>query len=536
MDANSREIIACVRGNSGITPEELSSRLGVSERTLRNRVKQTNTALDGCASVTLHRGKGYSFLVTNEETLASLLSSEEPVCERRLPTTPADRSRFILDNLLTRQEWVTLDELAGMLCISRATVSNDLKVVEARFEEYGLVIERRPCYGIRVKGGEFARRICLANSIATADGCAEGLTAPSMSPDEQRRTFSRIEACVQGVMADDKTLHVNSLVFRNLVVHIMVAYMRCDQGFSIALDQDGLKRLSGTPEYAVAEKIAQSIEHEFDMRFPVDEVGYVAIHLAGKETLQTFADEDDERGIVISDEVWDLVSSMLELVWKTFHYDFRGDLELHMNLARHVVPLSYRLRYNMRVENPLLPDIRSRFPLAYSMAQDSGSLLVEHYGAPLSAGETGYIALAFALALERQRTSLPKKSILMVCATGMGSARLLEHIYRREFGDYIGDIFMCDVNHVDDYDFSGIDYVFTTVPLAHELPVPVREVKLFLESSDVEDTRKFFRDRSEACDFSTRFDQALFFPHLSFSTKHDVLNYLCEQVSHERLV
>jgi lichenan operon transcriptional antiterminator len=66
--------------------------------------------------------------------------------------------------------------------------------------------------------------------------------------------------------------------------------------------------------------------------------------------------------------VWDIVSKMLDMVWTRFHYDFRGDLELRMNLARHIVPLTVRLQYHLQIKNPLLTDIKHRFQLAYSMA------------------------------------------------------------------------------------------------------------------------------------------------------------------------
>ena len=71
----------------------------------------------------------------------------------------------------------------------------------------------------------------------------------------------------------------------------------------------------------------------------------------------------------------------------------------------------------------------------------------------------GYLALAFALAIERQNTELPKKNILIVCASGKGSAQLLHYRYRQEFGSYVGRIETCDVSNVKKVDFKDIDYV-----------------------------------------------------------------------------
>lgn len=133
-----------------------------------------------------------------------------------------------------------------------------------------------------------------------------------------------------------------------------------------------------------------------------------------------------------------MVSQMLDAVYEAFLFDFRSDLELRMNLAQHIVPLAVRLQYNMKLKNPLLKDIKARFPMAYAIALHSSSILTERYGHELKDDEVGYLALAFALAIERQNTELPKKNILIVCASGKGSAQLLHYRYRQEFGSYVG--------------------------------------------------------------------------------------------------
>lgn len=170
-------------------------------------------------------------------------------------------------------------------------------------------------------------------------------------------TMQLIADCVERVtVAEGFT--VNSLLYQNLLVHIAVALLRIEHGCYVPIDPHRLSSMRGTREFAVAQMIAHAIADKTGIILPDEEAAYIAIHLAGKQTL--YAPEDD-RGLVISDEVWDLVSRMLELVWQAFRFDFRGDLELRMNLARHIVPLSVRLRYNMKLKNPMLADIKRRY-------------------------------------------------------------------------------------------------------------------------------------------------------------------------------
>lgn len=222
---------------------------------------------------------------------------------------------------------------------------------------------------------------------------------------------------------------------------------------------------------------------------------------------------------------------MLDVVKESLGYDFGNDIELRMNLARHVAPLLVRMQHNMKVQNPLLSDIRIGFPLGYAMAMDASAVLTQATGSKLSDEEIGYIALDFALALKRRSTSYPRKNILIVCASGAGSARLLEQQYRQEFGSYLGKITTCDINGLETIDFDKIDYVFATVPLDRELPVPVRQVSYFLDTQQIENVRNDLAADAEEFDIVDYFDARLFFPHLSFTTKTEAIDFLCDRTA-----
>lgn len=114
----------------------------------------------------------------------------------------------------------------------------------------------------------------------------------------------------------------------------------------------------------------------------------------------------------------------------------------------------------------------------------------------------------------------------------------MEYRYRREFGDYIDRIEVCDAQHVATADLSDIDYVFTTVPLAERLPVPVREVGYFLDDQDVTAIRGLFQNEggTAAAGVLSHLDRRLFFTHLSETTKDAVLERLCRNISAIRTV
>ena len=558
-------MVAYLRENPGALPSDVAQHFGVSERTLRMYVRQANESLDGIAHLGVARGNGYQMRVEDEAALDSWLATRTNPRASTVPKTPSERVIYLLNDLLLRSDWVTLGDLSSILYVSKSTLSRDLQEVERCLGEYGLKLEKRPHHGILVTGDEMSRRLCLANLALSTDSFAAlfsggagsagdagsaASTAPAAPAGARqgeawdagfRETVSGIlddvAACVERAI-NNQGFQINSASYQNLLVHICVAVLRIRNGYAIPAPVDDMASLLGSREYQVAQEIADSIERTFDLELPVEEVAYIAIHLAGKRALDILpaGEGSGDEGLVISEEVWNVVSRMLDTVWDIYRFDFRNDLELRMNLARHIVPLTVRLRYHMDLRNPLLADIRVRYPLAYSMAIDSSTVLAEEYEARLSDDEVGYLALAFALALERLKTEAPKKNILMVCASGAGSARLLEYRCRQEFGAYINQITTCDVLNIESIDFSDIDYVFTTVPIHRQLPVPVREVQYFLDVEEVEGVRDFLREnaRREPDSILSYFDAKLFFPHLPFHTKQEVLDFLVERVAAER--
>lgn len=528
-----RELIQAINRNAGVTARQLATSLNVSERTVRTYVKRANERLEGSARILRMRDGGYHLIIDDEEAFTRLISAPHDGSIRfgRIPQSHAERVRFLIDDLLSRDTWITVEDLAGMVYVSSRTLSDDLHVVDRELARYDLVLERRPHYGMRVAGTEANRRLCLAGNVV--DGMLRPLVrqmqGESGRASDTKVQLSQISACVHDVLADER-FEISSFAYQNLIVHVAVMLQRASMDCFIPPDSVPTEQFEGSKVYRIARHLAQRLEECFAIRLPREEAAYLAIHLEARQMLQGYDSVPAGQQLIISDDVWDAVTEMLTIVRDAFHHDFIGDLELRMNLAQHLAPLMVRLSYNLHVENPLVSDIREKYPLAWAMAVEAAAVL-EHRVAMPSNEEIGYIALAFALALERGRVDRPKKNILIVCASGRGSARLLEHRYLQEFGDCLGSVQTCDVLHLGGIDFSRIDYVFSTVPLKHSLPVPVREVGFFLDERDVLDVRRVLLDEARPMSDASVFLPELFFPHCVLRSREDALDLLCERVA-----
>lgn len=525
-----QDVVKRIPRKGGIKLSELADGLAVSERTVRRHINQANQSMIGIASIAFNQDYGYCISVTDEAAFRSFLrGTVRSECLSR-----GYRVTLLLSNLLSRTDWVTIDCLAEQLCVSRRTASSDLREVEGCLEKYDLTLVSKPYHGIRVEGTEVAKRLCLANTVFEQflNGSEEPVTAcPSRGQESGCEvTIEAISQCVSEAL-ENETVRIGSEAYQNLFIHIAIAIVRIRNKMYVPLEDEGLLLFENSAEHVCAERIARALEARFNVELPESEVSYIALHLAGKRL--TLRSESASQPVTesIPDEIWDVVERMLGMVLNAFSIDLRCDLELRTNLARHLGPLAVRLRYGMMVDNPLLVEIKARFPLAWAIAADASHALQDVYGVLPDENEIGYIALAFALALERKGEEPEKKRVLVVCASGAGTARLLAHRCRQEFSAHVEAVETCDVSQLGAIDFDEFDYVLTTVEIPENVhvPIPVRKIGAFLDSQDVSSVLEMFH-QTEMAGLVRYFPPNLFCAHLQEQTRESVLEHMVSVV------
>lgn len=519
MDRRKRQILDILSEDEYDTAEDLAGQIHVGTKTIRNLLKEINQEMEPYgASIQSKYGVGYYLNIEDKERFDFFIQEYcTHLSDQYLPDTSEERIQYLLEYLFNSPSYVKLDELSDSLYISKRTLTADLKEVEQYLNKFNIKVIRKPNHGIRLEGGEFEARLCIASFSG------ERLHKGNESMDE-------IAACVSEVLKK-KDFQVPGTAYQNLVVHLYIAISRIMEGHYVPMPEEPLKNMSDRYEYQIAKEIVKQIETTFQISFPETEIVYIAIHLAGKKMMY-HVDETDQN-IIITQEISDLVTAMLERVYDLFKFDFRNDLELRMLLCQHLVPLSVRIRYDMDLKNPLLRDVKEKFCLSYTMACNAVTVINEHYQVLLSEDEIAYFAFAFALALERKKTKIEKKNILLVCSSGRGSAKLLQYKYQNSFKEYINEITACDVGSIYKVDFSKYDYIFTTVPITVFVPLPILEVQYFLDDKDMVNVRRVLTSE-KASSVGNYYERELFLPHLKLRTKEEVLRCMCQFVMEKK--
>ena len=524
MDNRIKRLTELISEKKYRTADELAKELKVSNKTVRTDIKNLNDLLrKSGAEIVSKSGYGYILKINDKEKFSKLdLSNKRNV----LPETSEERIQYIIEYMINIKEYVKVEDLSRMLFTSPKTLAGDLKEAEKILNSYSITLERKPYYGIRLKGEEFNLRLCIADYIEKKSSEKEKVKLI----DENE--MKKIATVIIDTLKKEK-FNISDVAFQNLIIHIQIALKRIEDNCYVPVEEEKLKEYISEKEFHIAEKCTHNLEKIFKIKFPESEIGYVAIHLAGKKLFKGNRIEDEN--FIIDQEISNIVNEMLKKIYDAFKFDFSRDLELRVALAQHLMPLRIRVKFDMKMKNPMLDKIKERFSLAYTMAKYASTTFYEYYKKNLSEDEIGYIALNLALALERQRKDINKKTVLLVCSSGKGSAELLAYTYKEAFGEYIKELITCSVYDLENIDFKNIDFILTTVPINIKVPIPIQEVEYFLEENNIRNIRKIF-NKEENESILRYYDKNLFLSDIDAETKEEVLEYMVNHIKKHKKI
>lgn len=514
------------------TNQKIAEELSVTARTVQNYVSELRSvlAVHG-ADIESKPRYGIRLIVTDAEKYSKFIDSLNADNSSTL-NSQKERVHYILDYLLVKKDMtIKYDDLCDQLYVSRTTLLNDLKIVKEYLKKYKISLVSIPKKGVQVVGTEFDMRLCIA-------GYSSNFILSSLNDPKNDYSHYKIKEISELLMKifEEEDYQVSSVSFQNLVSHMYVTIHRAannSTAMNISVERIQQFKVQHNHEFGIARRVAEEFSNVFDINMDENEIVYIAIHLAGKKLLNSKKNQNDN--IVISAEITQIINNVLQNIYELYNIDLRGDFELRMSLALHLLPLEVRLSYDMEMQNPMLKEIKSRFMLAYSIAVQACSILEVNYQKQITENEIGYFALYFNLALERLKKNTDKKNILVVCSSGRGTAELLAYQLKEEFSQRLGLIETTDVLQLANINLGKYDYLLTTVHIPYPVSIPILEVNYFLDNQDIKNVRKLFQFDS-LNSISKYYDKRLFFSNVDLKTKDEVLKYLSKEIAKVKIV
>lgn len=522
-----------------VTSKELAAHMGCSDRTIRTYYKTLVEKLDNHSGLDLisKQGYGYKLDILDDDAYADFLE-ENHINDHHFNyqsvTDINDRYNFLLNKLLFEQNEIYFDDLADELFVSRSTLSSDFKKIREKFKPYHLKIESKANKGVYVMGQERDKRRFImdyfidSGFINTMHSYVDNeLLNQKISFEEL--TIIVLDECREG------GLKLSDFVIQNLVIHIALAIRRITEGFRISKVSDDEVVLRGLAERRVAENILKRVSVSTGIHFPIEEVDYITLHLVSK---------GHGNSCHISEVLQEQVRQELIDSIDQINPTVKNDFQLIEGLLAHLSTMYIRLQGKVVMENPLTAEIQANYRDMYQLAERVVSNMPTFSPYTLSPNEIAYIALHFMAAKERYKEQR-KYNVLVICATGYGSAQMLKSRIENELGNLVSITDVIGYYEINDEKLKGIDFIVSSIDLSNLMfNIPVFTVSVFLNDEELKDIKQGIahlntsmanvEDHQSELSVKDVFDDYFsedYFFLMSDATKEDVLKKLAESIS-----
>ncbi|MBR0621917.1 MULTISPECIES: BglG family transcription antiterminator [Bacillus] len=509
--------------------EELTASFRLSDRSIRNLIKEANEQLkEAGAKIKTIRGKGYTLLTSDQDAFLLWLHQQKLPARSLVPVMPEERVRFMMRKLLLQPDYLKIDQLAEELFISRMTVSSDLKKGRELLARYGMTLVSKPGFGLKIEGDELQKRTCYADLLLEEEPALSHITEREQLhfPDISLETIRSIVL----TNLHQESLLIKDIALKNLVIHLAIAIQQTRKNQRISASTTRTQRSQVLMR--IAQKIIQQVSDTFHVILSEDETDYLVMHLLANQTWKEAAQHQTTV------EVQQAVAVFLQHIEKTSGHRFADDNILQQDLMLHMKPLLNRIQYGVSLQNPLLHEIKASYPYPFDLAV-SGLNALQLIRTP-NEDEAAYVALHIAASFERsQLDTSQKKKAIIVCGSGLGTARLLEIKLKAAFQH---ELEIVELYSYQDYLMSTTlpcDVIITTVPLASK-GKPVIQVSAFFEHHDVQRVNEVIHllngHGTPSKELMAFFQERLTLLNADLSSKEEVLDTLCSRLEKHQLV
>lgn len=436
--------------NPVATPSILALKLNVSERTIRNDIKQLNAELKDCAVIEGVQGK-YMLHIYDSNCF-------HEVCVRLMETdeflnSPRNRMDYTFGRLMRSREPLLTDDLAYEMNISRTTLLNDLKKLRLEIEPYRLSIIGKTSKGLLLQGWESDIRNYVIENAYNQLYQKYPLDTEIVDVVEEVFLKHSFDKSVQNFFEQFLTVMLDRFLTGHYIGELSAPFYN----------------LTARPEFTVVEQLLGQIERILCTEFPVEEKLFVLLPIVG---MRTPADIQEMHAIVLDDSIRPLMDKMFRQIFLEMDIKIQSP-EFIEEFLYHLMFMMNRLRFHVQLKNPMLDELKEKYPLAWQIAGVAARVVYTTHGLEVTEDERGYLASYFGVFLEESGLKRNQPfQVAVVTGTGRITARLVAAQLKKVLDSSVELTLFAD-EKVNSWVLEKYDIIFTTVELACECNRPV---------------------------------------------------------------
>ncbi|ABR50348.1 transcriptional antiterminator, BglG [Alkaliphilus metalliredigens QYMF] len=487
--------------NDYVTISNVAQDLNVSSRTVLRELEEIGKWLEK-EGVFLDKKTGVGIhLPCSLEKKEELLELIEHANSIKI-FTPQERQTIIASELLQANEPIKFYYLTKILNVSEGTISHDLDKLEEWVDIYNLQLIRKPGLGVYIAGREKHKRRAIINLIyenveekQLLSFIQENITkSPEISGSIEIKTRNRLLNLIDKetirtlegliyIAEEEMGYKLADSAYVGLIVHLALAIKRIKNNEIIIMDKEFLNELNQNPEFIIARKLALNLSDFFNIDIHEDEIGYITMHLMGSKNRGNVT--KNETSTIGSFELVKLAREMIKIAEAETGSFIGNNEKLLTGLVNHLEPAIKRIKMKMDIRNPLLQEIKTRYPHLIKVSSKCAKVLEDYLGQKMPESEIAYIAMHLGAVIEKKEI-MPqiRFRVAVACPSGIGTSKLLATRIEKEYDNMhvVGIIssFRLEESWLKQ---EEIDFIISTIPI-EKSSIPVIKVNPLLLDED----------------------------------------------------
>lgn len=497
-------ILFLLQEKDTVTAQDIANQMNVSKRTIQREMETIEPFLKG-KEVHLVKKMGTGIWLEGSVECKNQLMSELLEDELYDAGNKEERQKRLILEILKAKELAKLSYYSYKFQISESTVSKDLDVVMDWFKRFDIELNKKT--GIQGSEADFRRAIRsfveenidtdFINEIYENEDVVNITNASkygNLKNVFDDTLLKKIISCVLNTQ-EDLFESLTESAFTGLIIHLTIAIDRIQKNEIIENPMAYDETIQKDDEYKLALRLVKSLSNEFEIEIPKVETFYIYLHLKGAkhEKIEWNNNLDNQKIVNIVNEMIDAFDSKNAWIYKQ-------DNEFLQGLLAHLQPTIIRLMYRMKINNPVLDQIKQEYADVYKRCIQVSEVLEKHLNIKVPDEEIGFLAIHFGAAkvrLESQKEKIRKVQIGVVCASGIGMSRLMLSKLKQVFRDRV-DIQVYGKRDIDEYVVQKNDFFVSSIQL-EITDVPVVYVDLFMNDTNLEEIQRLVY-HFERCD------------------------------------
>lgn len=362
------------------------------------------------------------------------------------------RIAFCLKQLIKKNDFIMIDDLADELQVSRGTVNKDLKLIKQNIESYGVSLKGIPNKGIKLIGDEFNFRLILLKYVY----------------DYYRSEFNLSNVTKEwiGRLAKFYKLDQSTVILLEKVIALSLKRILIAKPMTMPISYYNNFEYR-TP---IMQDFMIHLEKEYELTLSKYDQDFISFPINTRTTAMV----TDDCMNNYEPEVRAVFDDMMDEVTQSFVTDINRD-DLFDVLKYHLMFMLNRIIFHLDLVDLFMAEIQEKYPFSFEMAKVAVSILETKLMMPINEIEISYLTIYFELVIHKKKETQAERKVAVVCSTGRGTAALIH----RQLSEVLGPditIVQYSESEYQELDVTQFIAIFSTLPLPARNNKPVIQI------------------------------------------------------------